>query len=322
LEFQKLKNIHSAQIIEVNQVGMSNTLYIHEHKPNENLPAQKEIVNQLLDKNNHPNSEAVLSNIPELPPSSLQSFLLHNGYTHGTVLSDYDEHFANQYFHSIFDDYRNINATNICNAATLLARTLYKLAGGNSTFQGNQSLNVDCEAANKLVLCLTKDFNCDLVKTFFNMNLTDTLDSQPSAYTSVYRTNKVLQLSAAFIRNYFFRTTNLDVGKSCETRDDCPAGPQIDCITKKCITSNVFFHEAPVNGLKIDDNDDWVLSSSTQHLSTWTESNWDKLSLQLFRMDNPVTDYIALVLGIFALIASFVAVFRLKKYFEVHYKMY
>lgn len=174
LEFTKIKLDNIDRIIEVNQIGLNNTLFMHrEHDSN---PATDALISDIRSAAGGIESdtlkvEAAAQDTPGVPPSSVQAFLSLDRSKPVVVLTDHKGPYTNKYYHSRFDDYQYVESdearvltSRLCSAATLLARSLYKSAGGSDA--NAKDINADCSQTISLFRCLSRNVACDLVRWY------------------------------------------------------------------------------------------------------------------------------------------------------------
>ncbi|CAL8278900.1 unnamed protein product [Lota lota] len=148
-----LDNIHS--FVEIGQVGLHNIsgLWLHSDpvsRRNNSIDTEVMSLTDVFQKvANDLNISLNLSDVSQpLPPASFQRFLRSQPIP-GIVLTDHHTHFTNRYFESMYDNTEYLNLTfpadlppeqqftyitdtakGLAKVATMVARTLYKQAGG------------------------------------------------------------------------------------------------------------------------------------------------------------------------------------------------
>jgi nicastrin len=191
------------------------------------LAALTSAANSMAGGSAKPSVQPASARTPDVPPgSSLKSFLRQNPQTPGLVLADFDEAFSNPYYQSSFDDVGNIDADVIADAATLVARALLNLAGGDmgsgSLPTANPSLVTD------LVRCLlvaSPGLSCSLVQ---NLTTPSTTAGFANHYVGILQEGPssqpfLLDSTSRFLWNLLANMTGSAVnGSTCE--GTCPAG--------------------------------------------------------------------------------------------------
>uniref|UniRef100_A0A8C7MF41 Nicastrin n=1 Tax=Oncorhynchus kisutch TaxID=8019 RepID=A0A8C7MF41_ONCKI len=150
-----LDNIHS--VLEIGQVALhsGNNLFLHSDpvsRRNNTVNDVKNLVNNLQSSTAGLGFLLVEPNVSQpLPPSSLQRFLRAQPIP-GIVLADHESAFNNRYYESFYDNAANLNLTypsdlspeeqlefvthtaeSLTDVATVVARALYKQAGGDES---------------------------------------------------------------------------------------------------------------------------------------------------------------------------------------------
>jgi len=114
-----------------------------------------------------------------MPPTPLTSFLKESNSLHSAVLAGYVDTsgganpfvFNDPRYHSHLDTTTYLDPTTVTTSATLLARSLFSLAGGADA--SLTSINADDSLVRQLCHCLTEDFNCPLFKPFITSEKED-----------------------------------------------------------------------------------------------------------------------------------------------------
>ncbi|KAL0423243.1 UNVERIFIED_CONTAM: Nicastrin [Sesamum radiatum] len=158
---------------------------------------------------------------PGVPPSSLMTFLRKKPQISGLILEDFDSTFSNKFYHSHLDELSNISPSSIVAAASLVARTLFILAGGkDSTIN---TIKVNASLVEELLGCLLAcepGLSCELVKHYISPSTTC-----PSHYVGVILGEPSSALYPAyagdvsrFVWNFLADKTSIssrNVGSSC-----------------------------------------------------------------------------------------------------------
>ena len=130
-----------------------------------------------------------------MPPSPVQAFQASAAFKGGAaLLTAYDKTFAGRNYHGRLDAFgaEQYNATAICAAATVAARTAYALAAGSSS---SAAVQASCDVVDALVDCFQSGLNCSLADNLGYTNgpygspaLPTLIDRAPiSLYSSVFR---------------------------------------------------------------------------------------------------------------------------------------
>ena len=243
----------------------------------------------------------------------------------GIVLTDHPKEYRNKWYHSVYDSYyNNLNIEQICMAATLYARLLYKMSlkdpsTYDETFMAI-NVNADCLLIEQLLECLLLDMTCDLVSNFAPKSRT----SKPSHYSSVYRiiedddigdTSKFI---FRFVANQTRKTDDKTFG-SCSKNFDCAGNNGNVCggtsHGEYCMDSNTYFHSAVDTNLEFNyDTNRWKIKDNATTL-IFTESMWNSnIGSRFYRKESDETQIIMLMSGILMIIINFIVTWRFKKY--------
>jgi len=249
-----------------------------------------------------------------IPPSSLMQFIKYNKdiSIKGVVISDHYSSYTNKFYHSIFDDYKNVNATLVCSAATLLSRSLYILANDNYSTDILNTIQANCSLVEQLLYCLTNNQKCPLAVELIPQ-LNDIQDKEiiPSHYISVYSRN-TRNIYQKFIHDWVYNKTSNNKTSTCESDADCQNGM---CLKKKCRYSPTSYYDALSLGIKYNtDTEMWDIVNASYPI--WTESNWLPLVLRLFQVGNPVTDYYVFGAAVIEVIITIIVVIVSKRIFK------
>lgn len=168
---QNLLNIsHIRSILELGQmsnVNSDNDVFLHLDRATASLPETEKIISEI--KNSAGSSTTVRrSSKTSLPPASAQTFLKARPTIPTVMLTNFDRSYANNLYHSIYDDAErnNYNYTDgpeqavvrhVAEVARIVAETVYTLATGS-----RRNMEADPELVNELLNCYTQDANCSL----------------------------------------------------------------------------------------------------------------------------------------------------------------
>lgn len=197
------------------------------------------------------------------------------------VLADHEDAFHNKHYMSHLD--RTLNKEGLCGKATLLARTLYRLAVGSEEEgegegeEEEEEVSADCGLVEELAGCLTENFKCPLAENLLgNMTASDGSEViRISKYTSVYGSSEksmVVGTIQRFVRFFTLRYGAIDIGgTNCTSSSECPGG--YECIGMNdngtCVHGITEYHSAISLGVQYRGGD-WKITDKTQPL--WAES--------------------------------------------------
>ncbi|CAA0814554.1 Nicastrin [Striga hermonthica] len=269
--------------------------------------------------------KAASTSNPGVPPSSLMTFLRKKPLISGLVLEDFDSAFSNEFYHSHFDDLSNINSSSITAAASLVARTLFILAGGENPSAIN-NIKINSSLVDELISCLLNcdpGLSCELVKHYISPST-----ACPSHYVGVIlgKPSSTPYPSyvgdvSRFVWNFLADKTSIpskNVSSSCPK--DCHDVDEL-CIREEadgkgvCVISTTRYVPAYSTRLKYDESvESWTVlpinSSDTMGTEDpiWTESNWDTINLRLYTVQTSTYDNLILLLGIIITFLSYLVI--------------
>lgn len=190
------------------------------------------------------------------------------------VLADHEDAFHNKHYMSHLD--RKINKEGLCGTATLLTRTLYRLAVGGEDAEGDE-ISADCGLVEELAGCLTENFKCPIAENLLgNMTASDGSEVvQISKYASIYGSSEkgmVVGTIQRFVRLFTLRYAAMDIGgTNCTSSSECPMN--YECVGMNdngtCVRGITEYHSAISLGVQYKDGQ-WKVTDKTQPL--WAES--------------------------------------------------
>ncbi|GFQ00012.1 nicastrin [Phtheirospermum japonicum] len=266
---------------------------------------------------------ASISN-PGVPPSSLMTFLRKKPQISGLVLEDFDTAFSNEFYHSHLDGLSNINSSSIVAAASLVARTLYILAGGKDPSAIN-SIKINSSLVEELIGCLLDcepGLSCGLVKHYISPSTTC-----PSHYVGVLLGEPSSELYPAyagdisrFVWNFLADKTSIPTKNVSSSCPKACSGVNELCIKEAdgkgvCVISTTRYVPAYSTRLKYDDEwGSWtVLPSNSSDIMgmedpVWTESNWDTINVRVYTVQTTTYDRLILLLGILVTLFAYLLI--------------
>ncbi|XP_075419779.1 nicastrin [Tenrec ecaudatus] len=334
----KLENIHS--FVELGQVALrtSQDLWMHTDPMSQKNDSVKNQVEQLLTT-----LETVATGVPAvvlqrpsqsqpLPPSSLQRFLRAQNIS-GVVLTDHSAAFQNRYYQSIYDTVENINvsyppqlspeedldfvtdtAQALADVATVLARALYRLAGGIASVD---SIRADPNTVNRLLFGFLVKANNSWFQSLIRQDLKAYLGGGPLqhyiAVSSPTNTTYIVQYALANLTGTVIDLTQ----EQCQDPSKVPnenkdlydyswvQGPLSSNGTSRlphCVRSTARLVRALSPAFELRQ---W---SSTEY-STWTESRWKDIRARIFLVASKELEFITLMVGFGILVFSLVVTY-------------
>ncbi|XP_047313488.1 nicastrin [Impatiens glandulifera] len=263
---------------------------------------------------------------PGIPPSSLMTFLRKNPQTSGIILEDFDSSFTNKYYHSHLDDHSNVDSSAIVAAASLVARTLYILASGETTpsLSTIKGISVNSSLVEELESCLLKcdpGLSCGLIKQYIS-----TTGACPSHYVGVMAEEPssspdLVYVSdiSRFLWNFLAEKTSMpseNVASECTS--NCTKKGAL-CIKSEikgkgvCVVSSTRYVPAYSTRLKYEAEVGWKVlplnSSDPLMLNDpiWTESFWATIGLRVYTVQDATYDRLVLLAGLAVTLLTYVA---------------
>ncbi|XP_065220684.1 nicastrin-like [Planococcus citri] len=302
--------------IELSQLYNTSTLYNH-NRANANVSSfiskfQQRLINATLT----PSTRSTL------PPSSMQNFLLAKSDFPGVILSSYDDHFSNNYYHGLFDDDYNINykyagknetapedsiQSFVANFATSLAATLYEQISKSTP---NASATVTNQEADELLHCYVDTLSCDLVKeTGINSFLPEDVISTKAKGIDYYvgvitgQTQWIVLTTKLFLIYFSGYKTNSTNFEECANQNTFWIPSKNICLKSEL---NITDAISPAFVIK-----DYNMTSG--EYATWTESIWTVVKVRMFMQPSRGYEWLVFVAGVLIFCGSFAFTYSVKK---------
>lgn len=161
--FSSISPDQISDVVAIDQVGKLQEGKLYLHSLYDDSPTVETIMNLDLDVDGY---EIALSSVAgAVPPTPLTSFLTGLGTMgeKGVVMSGYDEAFNDPFYHSSFDaNNASINADDVVAAATVLAKTMVSLCGGEM----DSVEAVNATWTSEVLECLISDWSCPLMMQY------------------------------------------------------------------------------------------------------------------------------------------------------------
>lgn len=330
----KLENIDS--FLELSQVALQRnaSLWMHTDPVSRKNHAVEQSVQRMMETltKSSEKTTVVMSGIgatQPLPPSSFQRFLRAQQIP-GVVLADHYSHFENRYYQSIYDTAENIRlkypaglspeealnyetetAKALASVATVVARTLYQLAGGSGD---PFAIQADPLTVTRMLYGFLIQSNNSWFQSITRPDFKGPLGDEPLQY---YIAVSSPVNSTSLVHYVLANLTGTHLGDNT-TKEHCKASkedlyeymwvqgspyPNPTSPRKPfCVKSTVRRVPASSPAFELEE---W---GSTE-FSTWTESRWKELHGRIFLVASKELEIITLVVGIIILIVSFVATY-------------
>nr|XP_028566120.1 nicastrin [Podarcis muralis] len=331
----KLENIHS--FLELSQVALMDNfdLWMHTDPVSQKNHSTEESVQNMVQtlKNSSGDTSITMQVIgasQPLPPSSFQRFLRARQIP-GVVLADHRSTFKNRYYQSIYDTSENIQmnypeglspeemlnhvtgtAKSLADVATVVARTLYQLAGGS----GNTStVRADPATVTRMLYGFLIQANNPWFQAIMKAELKAVLGNGPLQYyiavnnpvNSTYIVQYVLANLTGTRQENATKEQCQELNKNSKLYDYSwvQGAPYPNATSPRqpyCVMSTVRFSQASSPAFELQQ---W---GSTEY-STWTESRWKELHARIFLVASKQLEIITLIVGIAILIVSFIVTY-------------
>lgn len=154
-----------SNVVAVDQVGKLANGNLYVHAMHDDSPTADAILG--IDFGVDGYEVSASSTAENIPPSPLTSFVSELGSLGktGVVLSGYDAVFGDPKYHSVYDATNaSVSAGDVIAAATILAKTVVSLSGGDVTSMAA----VDSEWTTSLLECLVSDWSCPLMQEYIS----------------------------------------------------------------------------------------------------------------------------------------------------------
>lgn len=316
-----LKNIK--YFFEISQIGDSPNIFMH---PSVELYSDK-VMEDFISVGNKYSLNLGLSSRKDLPPSSLQVFKKAQDPLPGLIVSSYDKEYTNKYYNGLLDtseslgyNYANGSITdkhilqkNIASLASTIASVLFTIISGSDSSdnipQEEIALLVD-----ELLYCYLENKACKLMKEIINIKEEPTAKKAPlPLYVGVQPSLNPITTQTGLLLAYL---TSKPINIS---KENCTAGSndnnQISYFWLNgeenkglCINTTLKFTPAVSPAFLIPDYN-WT----SRLYSTWTESVWNDVSIEMFLKPSRKQEIITLTCGIGTSIISVLVVYYIYK---------
>lgn len=270
---------------------------------------------------------------PGIPPSSMMAFMKKNPQTSAVVLEDFDTKFVNKFYHSHLDDLSNINSSSVVAAASVVARTLYILASDSKDSSNSAlgSIHVNASFVEELLACLLScepGLSCNLVKDYISPtntcpgNYAGVIIGEPSSKPYLGSVGDV----SRFLWNILAEKTSVQKGNTTSScsKGTCSKTDEL-CIKAEsnkegtCVVSTTRYVPAYSTRLKYADGAWTILPQNTSDAMgmvdpVWTESNWNTIGVQVYRVQHSAYDNAVLVAGITVTTLAYIGIMVAKSF--------
>ncbi|XP_035025891.2 nicastrin [Hippoglossus stenolepis] len=331
-----LDNIHS--VLEVGQVGLrkDSRLWLHtDPVSRKNSSVNKEVEELIANLHSAATNLSVLPDEPivsqPLPPSSFQRFLRARSIP-GVVLEDHKSEFTNMFYESMYDngEYMNLSyppnltpqeqlehvterAKALAEVATLVARALYKQAGGSQTML--DKIKADPQIVTQMLYgFLVRTNNSwfqQLIPSDFMSHLTN---GPPNLYVgAIQQSSEPTVLVQFLLANLTGSTINITRENCQNQREDekdkeskhiysywwiqGAAPPNSTQREGYCVRSSARLSKAVSPAFDLQ-------QFTSKDYSTWTESRWKPIKGRIFLVASHELEMLTLGVGVGILVTS------------------
>lgn len=271
------------------------------------------------------------SKIP-LPPTSAQQFIKsslsekNSSRLMGIVLSNYEKHYSNMFYHSIYDDSHNIDqvtreklADHISRVASFIAKSLYKI-----TFnKGADNVSVDRDIVKQLLDCYLSEADCNLFTKVMFAGRKVSKETKIETFRDPTKRPGVNYIAASNLLAYFLGDKISVYNRTkCDIENDISLTyeyiylngknePINDTVSGECIRSQVLTVTDENPAIYLDkDQGKYIVDKS---LPAWTIShNSIRNPVRIYLIPSPIYEWSVFILGLAITIASFIIVHQIR----------
>eukprot|EP00697_Spironema_sp_BW2_P008174 gnl/Spiro4/22687_TR11198_c0_g1_i1.p1 gnl/Spiro4/22687_TR11198_c0_g1~~gnl/Spiro4/22687_TR11198_c0_g1_i1.p1 ORF type:complete len:663 (+),score=148.12 gnl/Spiro4/22687_TR11198_c0_g1_i1:43-2031(+) len=226
-----------------------------------------------------------------LPPSAVPALLSVSSSAQALVITDHIDEFTNPFYHSELDNQlSSLNISAMCALSGLIARSVIRFGLPNTSPVVQVNCSWIAELANALVPNLA------------NLSFSDTSSTRTaplSLYTSVFDTG-----AGFYILDKLANAIAQPSTAKCSKSSDC--GENRRCLEVGVCSQGrdpTFTLSAKDPGVRWNsDSYRWDIVNASRPL--WTESNWNYLSMRMYREASRLSEYMTFLGGAIALIVE------------------
>lgn len=323
-------------VINLDQLAPHNEdrkLYLHSNPQDTNKEKVAKVSQILRESADQIEFSLIHEDKLPLPPTSVHQFIKESSSLpkdsrlSGFVVSNYDEAYTNQFYHSIHDDALSVGLslteTRLVNhlkqVSTIIARSMYKMA-----FEESSNIDADGELITHLLECYLKDANCTLFNKVMLAGQKPISGPVPTFWDKSKQLNDFNLVVAHNLLSYFLGDKFPQYNSSrCMKENerskvhnfifinnqDKPVGPNQG--EGLCIRSQVFLSDITQQNPAYVDGPDGV--AIDKRYPVWTAS-LDEIRnpVRIFMIPSPLYGWGVFVFGLIATVSSFFAVNHLR----------
>lgn len=309
------------------------TIYLHsdpDNKEHEKLTSIVDIMKDMSSKENvkfkHLDEEPKLP----LPPTSAQQFikssLMENSSSRlmGLVVSNYEKHYTNKYYHGPFDDWNNMDqitrekqVEHLTRVANFIAKSLYKI-----TYKIEPNVSVSKNVTGQLLDCYLQKPDCPLITATSFAGQSLHRGQKIKTFRDPTK-RKVIQVVTNNLLAYFLGEAINFNKTECQTENrnsltyeykyiNGKPEPINDTVSGMCIQSQVIFGHDDNPAIYYDKNQEKFIVNRS--LPTWTWSHEIiRNPARLYLIPSPSYEWCVFALGLVITIASFIFIYKIKR---------
>ncbi|XP_053739558.1 nicastrin [Synchiropus splendidus] len=346
-----LDNIHS--VLEVGQVGLQTEprLWLHSDPVSRrNSTVNDEVTNLMANLRSSAAALGVTVGEPPvsqpLPPASLQRFLLARPIP-GVVIEDHQSTYANRFYQSMYDNAQYVNvsypanltaeqqlqfvtdtAKSLADVATMIARSLYKQAGGSDTVASG--INADPQMVTRILFSFLVSSNNSWLQEIIPADFSGHLKNEPADLyvgafqQSIHDSVVMLQHMLANLTGSTVNVTQEDCQNQREAKEDkdnkhlyyymwVQGAAPTNSTTREgfCVRSTARTSKAVSPAMEL------LGQYNSRNYSTWTESRWKEIKGRIFLVASHDLEMLTLGVGVGVLLTSLLLTYFLSSKAEV-----
>uniref|UniRef100_A0A4W6BLZ8 Nicastrin n=1 Tax=Lates calcarifer TaxID=8187 RepID=A0A4W6BLZ8_LATCA len=325
-----LDNVHS--VLEIGQVGLraDSKLWLHtDPVSRRNESVNKEVEDLIGNLRSAATGLNVTVDVPgfsqPLPPSSFQRFLRARPIP-GVVLEDHQSAYTNKFYESMYDNAENLNVsyppnltpeeqleyitdTAVTEVATMVARALYRQAGGEESQLS--SIKADPQIVTKMLYSFLVRSNNSWFQQLVPSDFTSYLANRPpNFYVGVVQQSSEPTLLVQYLlANLTGSTINITQDNCKNQREDesdkmynymwvqGAAPPNSTEREGYCVRSTARLSKALSPAFDLE-------QYTSKNFSTWTESRWKFIKGRIFLVASHELEMLTLGVGVGVLLSS------------------
>ncbi|XP_059482023.1 nicastrin [Neocloeon triangulifer] len=260
------------------------------------------------------------SSASSLPPVSLQSFVKADSKLPGVAITDYDQSFTNNFYHSILDDskllgFSYLNGTTaapdsiqtfLADLSTALGWSIYELMA-KKPYSGTARVN--SSMVDEMLHCYLNSINCTLMRQATNDDYT-LFEYPPALYVGVTNgPNAATGLTGRLVALLTGKEVNVTKDK-CKINETDLTHQYLwmrgndDSSKGVCVQTTMNYSAASSPAFDIEGYD-W----KSGQFSTWTESVWKSFEVRIFLKPSYGHEAFVISFGSVFLLLSFIVVY-------------